>query len=155
MNNKISITIDPQIEQEILNKIAELNSLLPQGLIVLTEDERKGMALMGDKSSPFVEKAIDIAGQNPVLLPSYVDLDEARKDFEAYKALNRILRALNPVTSKLKDSAQLCGNEALVVGLSIYNGAKDGQHRSIPGAREAVQELSPRFPGRGAGKPKS
>lgn len=149
MDNKISIQVDAQQEQKIMQKIAELDELLPEGLVILTESERKSMAMMGDKSEPFVEKAIEVAEQNPLLKPAYVDLAEARKDLNGYKALNRILRALNPIVNKIKDSAQLCGNEAYISSLSIYNGAQDGEARSVAGSREAVQALAPRFPGRG------
>jgi hypothetical protein len=154
MQNKISITIDAATEKAILDKIAELVALLPGGLITLTDEDRKGIALMGDKSIPFVDKALDIAAQNPMLCPPYVNLEEARRDFTAFRSLSSILRAIAPVVGRVKDSAQLCGSEAYTSGLSIYNSARDGEHRGVPGAKEAVHELSPRFPGRGAAKPK-
>jgi hypothetical protein len=153
MNNRISLVIEPEVEQQILHNISVLANSLPEGLVILTEDERKSIAKMGDKSGPFTEKALEIAGMNPALKPAYVDLNESCMDMEAYKSLNRILRALTPVVNKLKDSVQLCGHEVYTAALSIYGAAKDGEHRSVDGAREAVQALSLRFPGRKPAKP--
>jgi len=37
---------------------------------------------MGDKSIPFVEKRLELAGTNPQLVPPFVNVEKLRKDFE-------------------------------------------------------------------------
>ncbi len=148
MQNQISLSIPVEQEQAILAKIEELKALLPTGLITLTEEEKHAMPKMGDKTVAFVEKCIDSAARNAAVLPSFVNLDELKKDFNSHQALNHIIRALNQVAAPLFDSALLAGSEAYTASLSIYNLAKDAGHRDVPGAKEIASELSARFPGR-------
>jgi hypothetical protein len=45
MQNKIIVYINAETEKVILQRIAELADLMPDGLITLTEEDRKGIAI--------------------------------------------------------------------------------------------------------------
>jgi hypothetical protein len=51
-------------------------------LIDLTTKERRALTKMGDKSSAFVIKALEVAKQNPDFLPRAFNVEEMRKDVE-------------------------------------------------------------------------
>ncbi len=148
MQNLISITVDTQLEKAIIEKINELKAMLPQGLITLTDAEKSVLPKMGDKSLGFVEKCLDAATSNPAVCPSFVDLEESRKDLDMFMFLNRVQRALAQVNGPINDSATLAGSEAYAASLSVYNLSKDAARRGVPGAKSIYADLSNRFPGR-------
>ena len=63
-------------------------------LIDLTTAERVILPKLGDKTQPFVRKAVDIALQHPELLPAGF-LDEMRKDAQLLDGLSPILLAID------------------------------------------------------------
>ena len=48
----------------------------------LTPEQRKSLPKMGDKSQAFVNKALEVATQNPDFLPGSFDLEEMKRDVE-------------------------------------------------------------------------
>ncbi|BAZ66295.1 hypothetical protein NIES4106_10450 [Fischerella sp. NIES-4106] len=51
-------------------------------LIDLSNEERKALPKMGNKSRAFVSKALEVATQNSEFLPRSFDLEEMRKDVQ-------------------------------------------------------------------------
>jgi hypothetical protein len=52
------------------------------------------MIKLGDRNRAFTRKALEIATQNPDFLPRSFDIEEMRRDFELFEALQPILLAL-------------------------------------------------------------
>ncbi|HBK30100.1 MAG TPA: hypothetical protein DDZ78_00550, partial [Porphyromonadaceae bacterium] len=74
--------IDATQLSAIKEKLAGLQTDLSGILTInLTGKDRKDMLKMGDKTLAFVEKALEFANQNPTLVPAYINLEEANKDF--------------------------------------------------------------------------
>jgi hypothetical protein len=46
------------------------------------------LSKMGDKTLAFVQKALEYAEANPTLVPAYLDIAEAKKDFSLSQDLN-------------------------------------------------------------------
>jgi len=146
-NDLISCSLTEDQVKAIKTKFMELNALL-NFTITLTPDERSVLPIMGDKTVAFVEKSLEMAKNNPQLLPPYLDLPEMQKDLEAAQLLNPLVTELEIILSKLKDTARLSGSEAYSAALVFYNTVKAAQRTNVSGAETIYTELKERFPGR-------
>jgi hypothetical protein len=84
---------------QIHGQIAAMLQTLAPYIIALIPRERKTMFKMGDKSLAFVEKAHDYAADNPVLVPSYLDMAgccgaEPRRGGSVRRRLRRLERGV-------------------------------------------------------------
>lgn len=140
----INAQIDNKEKQEILNLIQQIEAKL-QFLINLTPEERQALPKMGDKSVAFVQKAIELAQQNPNLVPPYVNIEELKRDFELANQLRDILNAVARLFEKVSDTYIAAGSEAYVAALTFYNSAKAAAKMNVPGTDVIVNELSERF----------
>lgn len=68
-----------------------------------------------------------------------------KTDFQAFNALNNILRPLMQITKNLDDTATLCGSEAILAALAYYNSVKQGVKMNVPNAKAVYDDLSARF----------
>jgi len=82
-DNLVSIQIPAEDQEAIRAALTTLEEKLQTFLIALTPKERKGIPKMRDKSTPFVEKAIEYAEGNPSLVPGFVNVSEMKIDFQA------------------------------------------------------------------------
>ena len=88
-DQQVSATLSTTTRDEILVNINAIKLQLPF-LIDLTTDERRGLSKMGDKSSAFVTKALEVD-----FLPRSFNIEEMRKDVELMQMLQPILMVLN------------------------------------------------------------
>ena len=91
--NRISATLPTADQQEVMTAITTIRQKLPF-LIDLTTPERVTLSKLGDKTQAFVKKAVDIALQNPDLLPAGF-LEEMRKDAQLLDTLSPIRLAID------------------------------------------------------------
>ncbi|MCS7053710.1 MAG: hypothetical protein NZM09_08245 [Ignavibacterium sp.] len=140
----ISAEISDRDKREILDLVQQIESRL-NFLINLTPEERQSIPKMGDKTIAFVQKALELAQQNPNLVPPYVNLDELRRDFELSIRLKDILNAVSRVYEKLSDTYIAAGSEAFTAALSFYKSAKAASKMNVAGTDIIVEELSKRF----------
>ena len=148
MENKISISLSTDALNIILDALKTIEQNLPV-LINLTDEERKTIPKMGDKSLAFVNKAFEYARQNPSLVPTFLDLNEFGIDTEAVISLNKVLVPLRQLTEKLDDTTMLSGSEAYTAALVFYNAVKGAAKAGVPGTKTVYDDLQSRFPGRG------
>jgi hypothetical protein len=118
-------------------------------LIDLTTKERRALTKMGDKSSAFVIKALEVAKQNPDFLPRAFNVEEMRKDVELMQMMQPILMVVNQLRDLVEDTYMQIGSEAYSAVLTVYNYAKDSP--SGTALEGAAEELGRRF----AHKPKT
>lgn len=142
MPDNISATLSTETRDEILSNINAIKQQLPF-LIDLTAEERRSLTKMGDKSSAFVTKALEVATQNPDFLPRSFSVEEMRKDVELMQMLQPILMVVNQLQDLVEDTYMQVGSEAYSAALTIYNYAKNSPSGS---ALEGVaEELGRRF----------
>lgn len=142
MPDNISATLSIATRDEILANINTIKQQLPF-LIDLTTDERRALTKMGDKSSAFVTKALEVATQNPDFLPRSFSVEEMRKDVELMQMLQPILMVVNQLQDLVEDTYMQVGSEAYSAALTIYSYAKNSPSGS---ALEGVaEELGRRF----------
>ena len=150
LNNRISIEITADQSAAIAAAFEQLKTALAPVLVInLTAEERKSMLKMGDKTLAFVNKTLEYAAQNPNLVPSYVDLAEARKDNELTADIYGIFQQLSTLLRAMEDIGMVAGGEAYEAALVIYHSIKGASRSNIPGIQAIYDDLKQRFPGRG------
>ena len=147
--SKVSAAIDATQLAAIKEKLAGLRTDLAGVLTInLTGKDRKEILKMGDKTLAFVEKALEFANQNPWLLPGYINLDEANKDFALAKALSDIQKECTPMVRGMEDTKMVAGSEAYNAMLLFYGFLKEANRSNQAGVQAICDELQKRFPGR-------
>ncbi|AFZ27152.1 MULTISPECIES: hypothetical protein [Cylindrospermum] len=140
--NRINATLSPADREAVLKAVATIKEKLPF-LIDLSKDERIALPKLGDKSRAFVVKALEVATQNPDILPRYFDVDEMRRDVELFEALYPIVLSLSQLQALIDDTCLAAGSEAYVAALTVYNYAKVSGNTQ--GLDAALDELGRRF----------
>ncbi len=121
--SQISATLAEADRKAILDALEGIKAKLPF-LVDLTTDERKALPRMGDKSRAFVAKALEIATQNPGMLPRSFDLDEFRQDAALLEALYPVALALAQLQELVDDTLVAAGSDAYTAALVVYQSAK-------------------------------
>ncbi len=138
----ISATLAQSERDAVLQAIATIKEKLPF-LIDLTNEERKALPKMGDKSRAFVSKALEVATQNPEFLPRLFDLDEMRKDVQLFEALYPVLLSVTQFQELVDDTFLAVGSEAYAAALQVYSYAKASGQGA--GLETVVEEMGQRF----------
>ncbi|MGG6270604.1 hypothetical protein ACQ4M3_38360 [Leptolyngbya sp. AN03gr2] len=142
MSNRISAKLSYSDRAEILDAINLIKTKMPF-LTSMTTEERKSLIKMGDRSQAFVTKALEVAKQNPDILPRSFDLEEMRLDVELFETLYAIVAAVAQLEGMLDDTYKLVGSEAYTAALKVYNYAKASGDEA--GLAPAIEELGQRF----------
>jgi hypothetical protein len=143
--NKISIEIITSDLADINSAVQTLLKKLEPYLIALNADDKKGLAKIGERNLPYVEKTLQYAVSNPEFLPPYIDVNEFKKDFEAFRVLRELLRPLAQITSNIDDTATLCGSEAIDATSAYYGSVSQAAKLNVPNAKAIYDDLSQRF----------
>ena len=122
--NRISASLSTSDRDAVLAAITQIRQKLPF-LIDLTSDERRALPKLGDKSRAFVEKALEVASQNPDLLPRSFDLEEMRKDVQLFLDMQPVMMAINQLQDLIDDTTLQSGSEAYAAALTVYTMIKN------------------------------
>jgi len=152
IDNKISQTYTAAMVQTATTKIAEIRAAFP-GLLTLKPEERSAYLNMGERTVPFVQKAVDYATRNASFVPSFVNTVELSKDFTAAQFLLQVSKQLTELQNAIDDSLLVAGSEAFTASLAIYKNIQQAASHGVAGAQEAADDMSTRFPGRKTSKP--
>lgn len=117
--NRVSAQLGEAERQAVFAAVQTIRQKLPF-LIDLTPEERRALPRFGDKSRGFVEQALQVAEQNPDILPRSFDVEEMRKDVELYSALSTVHAALAQLFELVDDTLTAAGAEAYAAALLVY-----------------------------------
>jgi len=145
--NKFSQVYTAAMVQTASQKIAEIRALFP-GLTTLTPDERVAYLKMGERTAPFVQKALDYATRFNNLVPSYVSVPELQKDFTGAQLLLQVSKQITELQNAIDDTLLLAGSEAYTAALAIYKNTQQAASHGVASAQEAADDMATRFPGR-------
>lgn len=151
--NLVSFQLPESDMAEVTAAIATLKAKLLPNLKTLSADERHEMPKMGDKTVPFVQKALEYCKSNADIVPPFLDVDAFKTDVNAVVSIRSIFQPLSQITDALNDTMLLSGSEAYAGALILYNAAKSAAKSNISGAKNVYDDLSARFPGRPKGTP--
>ena len=146
--NLISGNITTAQINEAKTNITALKTTLDGILQNLLPEERLELAKMGDETLVFVGKCVDYASQNSNLVPSFIDVAEAKKDFDLASNLNELLQQLQPLCQSLEDTIMMAGSDSYQASLSFYGNVKLAAKNNVAGSTAIAQDLAQRFSGK-------
>lgn len=142
IENRISAALAQADVEAILAAIKIIKEKLPF-LINLTVEERRALNKPGDRSRNYIDKAMEVAVQNPDILPRLFNVEEMRKDIELGQKLQPILLALSQLQEVVDNTVAVINSEAYAAALSAYGYAKAAGKAAA--LQDALDELGRRF----------
>ena len=143
--NPINGTLAPADQDAIMAAIGTIKQKLPF-LIDLNKDQRKGMSKLGNKTHGFVRKALNVASQNPGVLPATFDVNQMRSHTQLFEDLTPIKLAIDQLKKQLDDTVIDAGRQAYMAARDVYAVAKSRFGRAK--LETAATKLGQRFRGR-------
>ena len=147
-DNKSIVLMPAAVLTQITDLINQANAALQPYVTALTNEERKSIPKMSDKTQAFVEKTVGYVGSNPEFAPAYMNTEGFAIDFTNTTGLDPIMKLAEQLYNNLNDTEMVAGSEAYVSALMYYNNVKQGDKNGIPAARSIYEDLQKRFPGR-------
>lgn len=142
--NRISAVLSDEQVNQALEQIKSLTTQLPF-LLGLNNQERVGLTKINRDNKFFVQDTIEVVKEDSGLLPTYVSLEELRKDYNLYLKLDQIILAIDELRQKLDDTQMLAGSEAYNTSLMVYRMYQLAAQNGIPGADTIYRKLKTRF----------
>jgi hypothetical protein len=151
-DNRISASITAADIAAILTKIQEIRGLLPF-MISLSDEGRKTIPKLGDKTMGFHEKAQGYMVTNPDFIPGFTDMAEVNKDAALRAQLMQVYPELKTLFDAFEDTLMVVGSELYMADLAYYQSVKQASKRNRAGAQVIYNDLAARFPGKTAPVP--
>lgn len=145
-DNRISASITAQDVTDINAAIQTIRTKLPF-LIGISNQERREMAKLGDKSMGFDEKCAAYMVSNPEFLPGFVVPAEVNKDRELRDLMLEFFPNLQTLCESVDDTLMVVNSELMMADLSFYQNVRQAAKRGRPGADTIYNDLRVRFPG--------
>lgn len=146
----IDITLGAESLTNLSTHLTGVESEITPIAYSLDDDQRKRLHRMGLRNETFSRATLDVARQNPSLVPITIDLAAIERDLVAREQLMPTLFRLRRMTRLLEDTV-------IALGVDAYNGAR-GLYKSmkvvaeINGMDEIVADLGERFARQGQPK---
>src|ERR1051325_5422120 len=109
--SKVIATLSQADQETVLTAIAAIRQKLPF-LIDLTTAERQSIVKLGNKSHLFVKKAVDVATQNPGVLPTAIGVEDLRNGVQLFESLTTIKIAIDQLQKQIDDTTMQAGSDA-------------------------------------------
>ncbi|MBZ4190650.1 hypothetical protein [Niabella beijingensis] len=146
--NRVNATLAPEVVKAVKDHIIAIEKALPF-LVGLTTAERVAMPKINVGNKVFTEDAIQAAVNNAALLPSFIKVEDMKKDLALYHALDELVLVLQQLAEKLADTQLLAGSEAYASALAIYRIFGAASESGIQGTKTLYEQLRQRFSGQG------
>ncbi len=144
MQNRIDVSLEVESQLIILQKLAEIKSLLPF-LIKLSDKERKSLQMMDDGRKPFTQKALEYGGRNEDVNPGGILLEAAAVDMSLNSSLSTVESELAQLYEGVRDTRMLAGAEVYEIARFVYMKAKMAEKMGVPGMKTVVDDLAALF----------
>jgi hypothetical protein len=154
-DNRISIEITPEKKASIIAAIEALKEELAGITINLTQEERRSLPKIGDKTLAFDEKCKAYMVSRPELVPGFIDLEEMATDRQLIEDLLPCLRELEPICEGLQDTVSLAYTDVYMADLAFHQSVRVAAKRGVPGTDTIYNDLKTRFPGRPKSDPEA
>ncbi|MER3589903.1 MAG: hypothetical protein C4322_20420, partial [Mastigocladus sp. ERB_26_1] len=126
----VTATLSEADIQEIKAALQTIQQKLPF-LITLSNEERRKLVKMGDKSLAFVNNSLTAAQSNRDILPPSFDLEEFVRDYQLANSLTEVLLRLRQLTEQVDDTLLAVGSEAMSSSLTVYDYVKTAAKRLL------------------------
>ena len=143
--SNLSTTFDVAALTPIMTQANALQTALATHSINLTPTEVQGLYKMNENRQSLGSRAIQIANDNPTLVPAYLNLAEARKDMDRYTNLFAIQAKLEAILAGVKDGRTASGSEVMLFVKGFYNALGGAAEQNVPGAKALYDEMKVYF----------
>ncbi|MGM9475024.1 hypothetical protein ACS5PU_01290 [Pedobacter sp. GSP4] len=144
-SNQISAEIPAVVIEKVLKALQESKEALAPYLHALTDNERRALFKMGDKTIATVQKVKSYIETNPEFAPAYMDKAEFLKDEKVAAQLSPLNSLTEQLAADLNDTVMLAGSEALVSAMLYYGQVKEAYKKGITTSKPIYEDLSKRF----------
>jgi hypothetical protein len=145
MHNEHSAAIPAEVLSEIETLFQQVLTKLEPYRTPLTADERRELAIVGDKSRGFLEKGKEYIDLYPDLVPSWLNRADFAADFDDMSNITAVKNLADQIREAIYNIHYLAGNEAYHWILDYYHSAKQAAVRDVPNAKIVAGELGKRF----------
>lgn len=136
------ITFSKDDQKEVMQAIATIQQTL-SFLINLSQEERRSLPKLGDKTRIFIQKAMEVVNQNSEFMPRSFEVANMQREVDLYEGLYPILLAIAKLHELVDDTYVAAGNEAYTSARTVYSSAKvNGRGMGVDAV---VDELGQRF----------
>jgi hypothetical protein len=143
--NRVSATLSDQDIADINTAIDTIKSKLPF-LVSLSNEERKVLPKLGDKSQGFDDKCTAYMASNPEFIPGFIDNAEVDKDRALLARIMQFFPSLQTLCETVDDTPMVASSEVWMADLAYYQNVREAAKRGLPGADTIYGELRARFP---------
>lgn len=130
-----------------------MTTLKPYLLDTITKETLDTMQKLGDRSESFVRKCIELAEQEPTLVPSYIQVNDAKEDLLLFDQLRNLESGLKQLQNWVSSNRSLAGAEALDFANDHYASIRFLSKNNHPKAKEAFENLHVRYKNQGRRRP--
>ncbi len=113
--------------------------------VTLSPTERRNIPKMGDKTLPFVDKALNYATQFPNMTPPFLDMKQFRENYKLANQMHILLMEISQVVEKISDTYYAAGAEAFLAARQIYGYIKYASNSGETPAGAIVEDLKKRY----------
>ncbi len=122
-----------------------MTTLKPYLLDTITKETLDTMQKLGDRSESFVRKCIELAEQEPDLVPGYIQVNDAKEDLLLFDQLRQMEASLKQMTNWVSTNKVLAGAEAFDFANDQYASFRFLAKNNHPKAKEAFETLQSRY----------
>ena len=147
-DNRISIEVTPSQLAAVNAAVVALKAALDGLTSNISEDDKRSLPKIGDKTLAFDEKCKIYMADRPDLVPGFTDPADILQDRDLVAALLPVMREIAPILSDLESTILLAYSDLYVADLAFYQNVKQAARRGVNGAEAIYLDLQQRFPGR-------
>lgn len=145
-SNLISVSFTAEEIQAAKEFLSSFRQQLADKCISLTPEERREFGRIGNKTENWSRNVIQYMNEQPGFNPSFIDVEEAKRDFEARENLKPLLKELESLKDMLDDTILILGSDLYQAKLSYYQNVKLLAAQNVNGAKAIYDDLSAQFP---------
>jgi hypothetical protein len=145
-DNRISASMTAQDLTDIQAALQTIRTKLPF-LISISNEERRIIPKLGDKSGGFHEKCMAYMNSNPEFLPGFISMAEINKDKALRDQLLQFWPNCETLCESISDTMMVLGSELFQADLAYYQTTREAARRGRAGADTIFNDLRTRFPG--------
>jgi hypothetical protein len=107
----------------------------------LSPAERKRLIGAGVRNYGFIDKAFDIANDNPQFVPSFLSIAELWNDMHDFEDVRQLVWVLEKFLQLANEAMLVRGDKILRDALFIYNNLRELSKARVPGAQPLFEAL--------------
>lgn len=147
MKDRINISLTDEEFENATDAVKSVSDAMPY-LIALNPSERRHIVRVGLASEGFMQGALELARQNPHLVPSVVDMAALERDLALRDKLAPLEAALTLLATKVNHTRRLANADLYEGCLDIYHELQ--RHGQDQGLDDLLAPLRERFKARRA-----